>query len=85
MTVALAAILAGALLVYAGVKGKSVTALLLGNSQVDQGNQSLIDQSSSSSGSSGGSSQEPPAKTPVGGQFAQSGPGGSPFGGPGGF
>lgn len=40
MTVALVAILAGSLLVYAAIKGKSVTGLLTG-SLVDQPNQGL--------------------------------------------
>ncbi len=41
MIVALLALFAGGILLYAGVKGKSVQALLLGNSQAPQANQPL--------------------------------------------
>lgn len=36
MTLGLAAVLLGALLIYAGIKGKSVRALLLGDSTQDR-------------------------------------------------
>ncbi len=41
MTVALLALLAGGVLLYAGVKGKSVTSLLQGDSQTAAVNTSL--------------------------------------------
>lgn len=41
MTVALLAIFVGGILMYAAIKGKSVTSLLLGNSQVEQANAPL--------------------------------------------
>lgn len=45
MTVALLAIFVGGILLYAGIKGKSVTALLLGNSQTAApSNPSISDQ-----------------------------------------
>lgn len=41
MTVALVALFVGGILVYAALKGKSVTALLLGDSQTAATNQGL--------------------------------------------
>lgn len=41
MTVALVALLLGGVLLYAGLQGKSVTRLLLGDSQVPQPNRPL--------------------------------------------
>lgn len=88
MTVALVALFVGGILIYAGITGRSVTALLTGDNSVLQPNQPLDaglanPQTKTGKAAAAGSSSGPAVPGSGNpGVGAQSGPGGSPYGGP---
>ena len=88
MTVALVALFVGGILLYAGITGRSVTALLTGDNSVLQPNQPLDaglanPQTKTGKPTTPGSSSGGVVGSGNPGVGAQTGPGGSPFGGPG--